>query len=230
MHTIPRQQIEEAFTPGEPKQVLSQLKAGKAAGQDGIGTDLLKRLSNKGSSVLLTILNSSSLLNCCPQIRCSENVVPFLINGKNPADVGSYRQIALTWTKGKVLERLIANHMLCWLEEQRFLAPGKWVFARDVCRMVLVHAEGGGFWGSHARRVRLFLSQLRIFYRWCLLHALFCASCSFAPGGGHFKDDPSSSALSLTTLILLFGQAVLLSLHTPNEFIHERFSPFWLHA
>ena len=29
-----------------------------------------------------------------------------------------------------------------------------------VCQVVLVHAVGGGFWASHARRVRLSLPQM----------------------------------------------------------------------
>ena len=45
-----------------------------------------------------------------------------------------------------------------------------------MCGVVLVHAAGGGFWGSHARHVRLSLLQFRIFYRWYLLHSLFCAA------------------------------------------------------
>ena len=51
--------------------------------------------------------------------------------------------------------------------------------------VVLIHAAGGGFWGSHGQRVRLFLLQFRIFYRWCPLCALFCASTTLPPDGGH---------------------------------------------
>ena len=59
--TTPRPQIEEAFTPDELQQALSQLKAGKAADPDSIATDLLKHLLTKGSSVLLYIPISSWL-------------------------------------------------------------------------------------------------------------------------------------------------------------------------
>ena len=59
--TTPWQQTEEAFTPGELQQLHSQLNAGMAAGPDGIAHDLLRHLSTKGSSVLLSILNSSWL-------------------------------------------------------------------------------------------------------------------------------------------------------------------------
>ena len=56
--TTPRQQIEEAFTPGELQQALAQLKAGTKAGPDGIVPDL-KHLPSKLSSILLDTLNSS---------------------------------------------------------------------------------------------------------------------------------------------------------------------------
>ena len=39
-HTTPMKQMEEAFTTGELQSVLSQLKAGKAAGHDGLAPDL----------------------------------------------------------------------------------------------------------------------------------------------------------------------------------------------
>ena len=46
-----------------------------------------------------------------------------------------------------------------------------------------------------------------------------------APDGGHFSDDPSSSDLSMKTLIILSGQAFLLSRHTPGKFVHGSFPP-----
>ena len=104
--TTPRQQIEEAYTPRE-------LKAGKAAGPDGTAPDL-KHLSSKGSSVLLNILSSSWRSAC---------VVLLLKKGKDPADMGGYRSIALTSTIRKVMERFIANRLLWWLDEHSALSP-----------------------------------------------------------------------------------------------------------
>ena len=40
----PRQQMEEAFAAGELREVLSQLKVGKAAVSDGLAPDFLKHL------------------------------------------------------------------------------------------------------------------------------------------------------------------------------------------
>ena len=94
-----------------------------------------------------------------------------------------------------------------------------------VCRVVLVHAAAGGFWGIHTRRDRMYLLQFRIFYKWCQQRALVCAATNRAPVGGNFSDDPSSSALSITTLILLCGQVFLTSCHTHGEFFHGRFFP-----
>ena len=56
--TTPWQQIEVAFTPVEHQLALSQLKAGKTAGPNGIAPDLQKHMSTTESSVLLIILNS----------------------------------------------------------------------------------------------------------------------------------------------------------------------------
>ena len=97
-----------AFTPGKLQQVLSQVKAGEAAGPDDIAPDLLKHLSIKGSSVLSTILNSSWLSSWCPKSWCSAYVVPFHQIGKNTADVGSYGLTALTLIIGNVLSNMTA--------------------------------------------------------------------------------------------------------------------------
>ena len=121
--TTRRQQVEEAFTPGELQQALSQLKAGMVAGPNGIDPDLLKHLWSKVSSVLLNILNSSWLSSWCTQSWRLPYVVPFLKKGKDPADVESHRPIAQTSTIWKVFERLIANHLSWWLEEHSALSP-----------------------------------------------------------------------------------------------------------
>ena len=120
--TTPMQQIEEAFTAGEFKKTLLQLIDGKSADHDGISPDLLKHLSTKGSLLILTILSRSWLSSRCPQSCCFSYVVTF-IKKKNPTGVESYRPIALTSTKGKVLERFIANCMSWRLEEHSTLSP-----------------------------------------------------------------------------------------------------------
>ena len=97
-----------AFSPGKLQQVLSQVKAGEAAGSNDIAPDLLKHMSIKGSSVLSTILNSSWLSSWCPKSWCSAYVVPFHQIGKNTADVGSYGLTALTLIIGNVLSNMTA--------------------------------------------------------------------------------------------------------------------------
>ena len=114
--TTTSQLIEVAFTTRELQQALSKLNARKAAGPDGIAPELLRHLSSKGSSVLSHIHDSSWLLSWCPQSWRSAYVIPFLKKGKDPAHMGRYRQIALTLTIGKVLDRLIANRLSWWLE------------------------------------------------------------------------------------------------------------------
>ena len=48
---------------------------------------------------------------------------PVVQKGKDSADMGSYHQIALTSTIGKVLERLTAKLLSWWLEEHSALSP-----------------------------------------------------------------------------------------------------------
>ena len=103
-----RQQIEEAFT-WRTSARLSQVKAAVP--------DILKYLSMKESSVLLSIHNSRWLSCWCPMY-----VVLFLKRRKDPADMVRYHTKTLTSTIGKVLERLITNCLPWWLEEHLVLS------------------------------------------------------------------------------------------------------------
>ena len=80
--TTPWQLIEEAFTTDEIQQALTQLKADKAAGPDGIAHVLLTQSLSNGSSVLFNIRNSSWLSSRCPQSWHAAYVVPFLKKGR----------------------------------------------------------------------------------------------------------------------------------------------------
>ena len=97
-----RQQIEEAFTPDEIQQALSQLKAGRAAGPDGIDPNIFRHLSINRSLVVLSIISSSWHPSWCLLSWCSANVVPFLKCGKDPAEVGSHSPTALIRRQGRL--------------------------------------------------------------------------------------------------------------------------------
>ena len=94
-----------------------------------------------------------------------------------------------------------------------------------VCRVVLFQAAGGGFWGINTRRIPLSFPLFRIFYTWCPIRALVCAASTWATDGGHITDDSSSSALSMTTLILLSGQTFRFSCYASGDFLHARYPP-----
>ena len=64
------------------------------------------------------------------------------------------------------------------------------------------------------------LFHIRIFHRWCLLRALFCADSTCAPGGGHFSDNQSSSALHSSSVKLFSFHAI----HLANSFMGD-FAP-----
>ena len=75
----------------------------------------------------------------------------------DPANVGSYRPIALTSTMWKVLERLIANRLSWWLEEHSSLSPWLAGFRNgrstdDQC-LWQSYFISNGFQSTHRRRV-----------------------------------------------------------------------------
>ena len=58
---------------------------------------------------------------------------PVFKKEKDPQAVSSYRPIALTSTIGKLLERLIVNHLSWWLEAKSLLSPWQAGFRKRRC-------------------------------------------------------------------------------------------------
>jgi hypothetical protein len=122
-HTAPRQELEGEFTAGELTRALSKVKFGKAAGPDGIRSDLVKRLPVSAVTELLAICNASWTTLWIPQEWRRATIHPVLKKGKDPAQIGSYRPIALTSHIGKLMERLVATRLSWWLESRDALSP-----------------------------------------------------------------------------------------------------------
>ena len=96
----------------EMDSALKKIKAKKAGGTDGIGTDYIRHLPTNAKTQLLQIFNYSWEKNWVPQSWRKAVIVPIHKKGKPADKVQSYRPIALTSNLGKLMERMVAARLV----------------------------------------------------------------------------------------------------------------------
>lgn len=118
------------ITVEEISNIIKMLKPFKSPGPDTIQNILLKNLP---SSAIIWL---TSVLNCCirrshwPSSFKIAKVIPILKAGKNPCDARSFRPISLLNSLGKLLEKVIYNRLIDFIEEKQLLPKHQFGFRR----------------------------------------------------------------------------------------------------
>ena len=99
------------------------MKNKKNAGPDEIKTDILNGLQECALQELLQIYNYSWRERWVPQEWREATIALILKAGKNPADIGNFHPIALTYHLAKLMERLVTTRLTWWLEKNSALSP-----------------------------------------------------------------------------------------------------------
>ena len=111
------------FTLTELEEALSKAKD-SAAGPDDIHYLLIKHLDNTAKIVLLSLYNDIFRGDrAFPSDWRRATIIPFPKPGKDPTQPGSYRPIALTSCLCKIMERMVNNRLVWYLEENNILTP-----------------------------------------------------------------------------------------------------------
>ena len=97
---------------------LSLLKAGKAAGLDGLLTEMLPHLGNTAKYWLLDMLNECTSTKHIPSIWRKAKVIAIPKPGKDPSSPKSYRPISLLCIPYKLYERLILMRISPLVDEK----------------------------------------------------------------------------------------------------------------
>ena len=95
------------FTLVELTAAMKHLKSGKAAGLDGIPTEMIHHFGDKVKAWLLLLFNNCATIFQMPKIWRRARVVALLKPGKDPSSPKSYRPISLLCILYKLFERLI---------------------------------------------------------------------------------------------------------------------------
>ena len=101
-------------------RVLS-VSGGKASGPDNIHPMLLRKLSGRGRSALLSLINRSWEEGRLPASWRRADIVPILKKSKPAGQVKSYRPVSLLSCVAKVAESLVARRLEHWAESGNHL-------------------------------------------------------------------------------------------------------------
>ncbi|XP_065683341.1 uncharacterized protein LOC136096115 [Hydra vulgaris] len=109
---------------------LSNLNMYKSVGPDNVHPKVLKECSESLSSSLAIIFVKSFITGSIPKLWSCANVVPLFKKG-NKLDPTNYRPVSLTSIVGKVMERIIKDHMMVFLIENNLISKEQHGFVNN---------------------------------------------------------------------------------------------------
>jgi hypothetical protein len=118
---------------GELETAMRQTDGKKKGGDDGVEPCLLKNLPRRGQEVLLDIFNDSWRQGLVPGSWKKAIIVPLLKAGKDPKSRESFRPVSLTSAVVKLLERMVVNRLMFWVEEKGVINGWQAGFQRGKC-------------------------------------------------------------------------------------------------
>lgn len=104
---------ESLFTSvNEIEETIKKSRPHKSPGENGISNIMIKHLPLSAFVLLMTVFNHCIVIRHWPQSfkNAKVNVIPKTV--KNPRVVNSYRNISLLCALGKVLEKILHDHVL----------------------------------------------------------------------------------------------------------------------
>ena len=121
-------EINLKFGMRELDESLKQLEEGKSTGQDQIDNAMLKHLPPVTKQYLLDLYNKLWCEGSFPNEWKSSIILPILKPGKDSTNPKNYRPISLTSCICKLLERMVNNRLMWFLEKTQKLSPQQYGF------------------------------------------------------------------------------------------------------
>ena len=127
-----------------PDEVLSEivnLKSGKSFGLDNIDSYIIKLAKIELTPAITHIVNLAFKQGKFPSLWKCAKVVPLLKKGE-PTEPKNYRPVALLSVTSKIMERLVFNQMISYLEFNNVLHPSHHGFrAKHSTCTALLHMQ-----------------------------------------------------------------------------------------
>lgn len=124
-------EMNSPFTRQELEEAMASLKLKKSPGPDKIHNEMLIHLGPKAQKKLLQIFNDSWRSGLTPQTWKVATMIPVYKKGKDKTKAVSYRPISLLSCIGKLMERLVNNRLVWYLEEKKLISPEQAAFRTD---------------------------------------------------------------------------------------------------
>lgn len=130
------------FTARDIENVITGLRTCSAAGPDQIPAVLLKNCATAVSVPISMLWKASLETGQIPKTLKHGNITP-IHKGGDRTDPRQYRPVALTSILIKVFERIVANHLINYMNEHSILNPGQHGFlkGRSCISQLLQHRE-----------------------------------------------------------------------------------------
>ena len=135
LNNIPKQRrkYEEDITWEELERAIDSAKNSKAPGEDKIPYEMIKQLGPKAKKLILHMYNAIWRGEPIPQAWRTAVILPMLKEGKDPELPSSYRPISLTDCLGKILEKIVAERMSAYMEENNLFNECQAGFRQERC-------------------------------------------------------------------------------------------------
>ncbi|XP_060843930.1 uncharacterized protein LOC132923934 [Rhopalosiphum padi] len=127
----------------EIEQTLNKCNS-KSPGPDGIPYSFLQNLGTKSKESLLRIYNNIWSTGIIPREWKRGTVIPLPKPGKNKYTTEGYRPITLLNTMAKILEKIINNRLIWFLEKNKHISNKQSGFRRSrstLDNLVTIHSE-----------------------------------------------------------------------------------------
>ena len=115
-----RDALNDSFSYNELKRAIRSSK-NSTPGDDRISYVMLQHLPRQSLTALLFLYNEVWRTGNFPQAWRHSVIVPVLKAGKDKQNLSSYRPISLTGTVGKIMERLVKDRLMYYLEKNGIL-------------------------------------------------------------------------------------------------------------
>ena len=130
------------FSLHELQMTISNLPKDKAMGEDMIPYDILKCLSAPMEKSVLGIFNENWRKGVFPTTWKLAAIIPIHKAGKPVKDASSYRPISLLSCLGKLMERMVCQRLMWYLESSSLLPDSQCGFRKSRCTTdILVQLE-----------------------------------------------------------------------------------------
>ena len=111
-------------------KAIEKLKRNKSAGGEGMDSSFIKEIGDSLAGPLMELFNKSLLEGKVPDDWKVADVTPVYKTGSKQ-DPGNYRPVSLTSHVGKLMERILKEKIVEFLEENKLLGESQHGFRKD---------------------------------------------------------------------------------------------------